>query len=108
MFFFVSKIFWMVASPISLLLFGALVGVLLGFTRHAGFGRGLALFAILALIAAATLPLGELMIAPLEDRFPTRPADLPPPGGIIVLGGAIDDGVSAARARLSSTTTANG
>jgi uncharacterized SAM-binding protein YcdF (DUF218 family) len=96
-FFVVSKIFWMFASPINLLLFAALVGVLLCFGRHARFGRGLALIAILILGAAATLPLGMFLIAPLEDRFPLPPPDLPPPEGIIVLGGAIDDQVSAAR-----------
>jgi uncharacterized SAM-binding protein YcdF (DUF218 family) len=95
-FFVVSKIFWMFASPINLLLFGALAGVLLCFGRHAGFGRGLALTAMLILIAAATLPLGVLLIAPLEDRFPLPPPDLPPEG-IVVLGGAINDGVSQAR-----------
>ena len=34
-----------------------------------------------------------LLIAPLEDRFPVPPPDLPPPEGIIVLGGAIDDAI---------------
>ena len=97
MFFFVSKIFWMVASPINLLLFAALIGVLLCYGRRAGLGRGLALVAILILVAAATLPVGKLLIAPLEDRFPLPPPDLAPPEGIIVLGGAIDDGVSKAR-----------
>jgi uncharacterized SAM-binding protein YcdF (DUF218 family) len=96
-FFFASKLFWMIASPVNLLLFAALIGVLLCFGRRARFGRGLALIAILVLIAAATLPLGMLLIAPLEDRFPVPPQDLPPPEGIIVLGGAIDDGVSQAR-----------
>jgi uncharacterized SAM-binding protein YcdF (DUF218 family) len=96
-FFFASKLFWMIASPVNLLLFAALIGVLLCFGRRARFGRGLALIAILVLIAAATLPLGMLLIAPLEGRFPVPPQDLPPPEGIIVLGGAIDDGVSQAR-----------
>jgi uncharacterized SAM-binding protein YcdF (DUF218 family) len=96
-FFFASKIFWMLASPINLLLFATLLGVLLCFGRHARFGRGLALIAILVLLAAAALPLGVLLIAPLEDRFPLPPSDLQPPEGIVVLGGAIDDQVSAAR-----------
>jgi uncharacterized SAM-binding protein YcdF (DUF218 family) len=96
-FFFASKIFWMIASPINLLLFAALIGVLLCSGRRAPFGRGLGLAAVLILLAAAILPLGMLLIAPLEDRFPLPPPDLPPPEGIIVLGGAIDDQVSAAR-----------
>jgi uncharacterized SAM-binding protein YcdF (DUF218 family) len=97
MFFFASKIFWMFASPINLLLFGALVGVLLCFGRRARFGRALALAAIAVLVAAATLPLGVVLIAPLENRFPSPPPNLAPPYGIIVLGGAIDDATSAAR-----------
>jgi uncharacterized SAM-binding protein YcdF (DUF218 family) len=96
-FFIASKIVWMLASPIDLLLVGALVGALLGYGRHARYGRALALAAILILAAAATSPIGLLLIAPLEDRFPPPPADLPPPEGIIVLGGAIDDMASAAR-----------
>jgi uncharacterized SAM-binding protein YcdF (DUF218 family) len=96
-FFIASKIFWMLASPVNLLLLGALVGVLLCYGGRARFGRGLALAAILALLAVALLPLRALLMAPLEDRFPQPPADLTPPYGIIVLGGAIDDPISAAR-----------
>jgi len=96
-FFVVSKIFWTIASPINLLLFGALIGVVLCYGRRARFGRALALTAILILLAAAILPLGRALIAPLEDRFPMPPSDLASPAGIIVLGGAIDDTTSAAR-----------
>jgi uncharacterized SAM-binding protein YcdF (DUF218 family) len=89
----------MLASPINLLLFGALVGVMLSGSRRARFGRALALAAIVVLIAAAMLPLGALLIAPLENRFPDPPADMASPAGIIVLGGAIDDATSAARSQ---------
>ena len=101
MFFVVSKIFWMFASPINLLLFGALAGVLLCYTRHKRFGRALALAAILILAAAAILPVGKILIAPLEDRFPSPPSDLAEPAGIIVLGGAIDEVTSAARGQTT-------
>jgi uncharacterized SAM-binding protein YcdF (DUF218 family) len=97
MFFIASKIFWMLASPINLLLLGALVGLLLCYGRRARFGRALGLAAILLLCAAATLPLGVILIAPLENRFPLPPTESPPPYGIVVLGGAIDDRASAAR-----------
>lgn len=96
-FFIFSKTLWMVASPINLLLFGALAGVLMSYGRRALFGRVLALTAILILLAAAILPAGMLLIAPLEDRFPIPSLDLAAPDGIIVLGGAIDDVTSAAR-----------
>ena len=97
MFFVASKIFWMAASPVSLLLIGALLGALLCFGRHARFGRWLALAAILILFSLAMSPIGQALIAPLEDRFPQPAADLAPPEGIIVLGGAIDDEASRAR-----------
>jgi len=96
-FFVASKIFWMVASPISLLLFGALIGVVLCFSRYVRLGRGLALAAILLLFAAATLPLSVVLLVPLENRFPQPSADMNPPYGIIVLGGAINDTLSVAR-----------
>jgi uncharacterized SAM-binding protein YcdF (DUF218 family) len=96
-FFVASKIFWMLASPINLLLFGALAGVVLCYGRHARFGRGLALTAILILLALATLPFRALLLVPLENRFPEPSSDLQPPYGIIVLGGAINDAMSAVR-----------
>jgi uncharacterized SAM-binding protein YcdF (DUF218 family) len=96
-FFVASKLFWMLASPINILLFGALVGVTLCYGRHARFGRRLALAAILILLAVATLPLRVVLLAPLEDRFPQPSPDMKPPYGIVVLGGAIDDVTSAAR-----------
>lgn len=97
MFFVASKIFWMFASPITLLLVGGVVGALLCFSRHPRLGRWLALTAIFVLFAAAVLPLGDLMMAPLENRFPPPPADLGGPAGVIVLGGAIDDLASRSR-----------
>jgi uncharacterized SAM-binding protein YcdF (DUF218 family) len=96
-FFIASKIFWTLASPINLLLFGALVGLLLAYGRHARFGRALALAAILILVAAANSPISVILIGPLEDRFPPPPVDLPAPEGIVVLGGGLDDEASATR-----------
>ncbi len=106
MFFVVSKIFWMIASPVDLLLIGALLGALLCFGRHARFGRWLALAGILILFAVAVSPIGEELVAPLEDRFPQPAADLAPPEGIIVLGGALDD--EASRARGQTVFDVNG
>ena len=97
MFFIASKMFWMLASPVNLLLDGMLAGVILCYTRYAWIGRGLALAATLILLAITTLPLAGALLAPLENRFPQPSADLPPPNGIVVLGGAISDPLSAAR-----------
>ncbi len=97
MFFVVSKIYWILASPIRLLLIVAIVGVILSARRHAQAGPALALTALALLAAAAMTPLGFLLVAPLEDRFPEPPADLAAPDGIIVLGSAVNDEISSAR-----------
>jgi uncharacterized SAM-binding protein YcdF (DUF218 family) len=96
-FFAVSKIFWMVASPIVLLQAAALLGALFSAGRYARTGRAAAIGAILLMTAAAVTPIGLLLIAPLENRFPLPPDDMPPPDGIIILGGAINDALSRAR-----------
>ena len=99
MFFLASKILWIVTAPVNVALDAALVGVLL-MRRAPRFGRALAILAIGALIVAGASPLGMLMIRPLEDRFPSPPADAPAPYGIVVLGGGLDDGVSVARGQV--------
>lgn len=100
MFFVTSKLFWMFASPVDLLMIAALLGVLFSVGRHARTGRRVAIGALVILIAASTTPIGALLMAPLEDRFPQPPADMAPPYGIIILGGAINDGASKARGQI--------
>ncbi len=97
MFFVVSKIYWILASPIRLLLIVAIVGAVLSARRHVQAGLALALTALALLAVAATTPLGLLLVAPLEDRFPEPPTDLAAPDGIIVLGSAVYDEISSAR-----------
>ena len=101
MFFVLSKVLWTLAAPTNLLLGSAAVGSL---AARAGrrWGAGLAVGATLALVACGTLPVGRLILRPLEDRFPV-PAidDGPAPAGIVVLGGAIDQVVGAARGQVT-------
>jgi uncharacterized SAM-binding protein YcdF (DUF218 family) len=97
LFFIASKIFSMLLSPRAVLLMAALLGVLWSKGRFARTGRAIALVAILVLIVAAMTPLGPILVSPLEDRFPQPPPGLPPPYGIIVLGGALNGPTSRAR-----------
>ena len=96
MFFIASKVFWGLASPVTLLLILAFLGILLSL-RRPGIGRALTAASLLVLIAAAETPLGLLLVRPLEDRFSTPPADMPPPDGVIILGSAVNGATSAAR-----------
>ncbi|MCI0465981.1 MAG: YdcF family protein [Beijerinckiaceae bacterium] len=100
MFFTISKIFWLVAEPVSFAILAGVLGFLLGSTRFARLGRILMAGAIVLLAACLLTPLGALLLRPLEDRFPQPPVKIPEPAGIIVLGGAVDTVRSEARGRL--------
>ena len=98
MFFIASKALWFFAAPSALLILGALIGAAYS-ARRSGQLLALGCLAILLVIGAA--PAGALLIGPLENRFPAPPADAPPPYGVIVLGGAIDEDISAARGQTT-------
>lgn len=88
MFFYPSKLFWLMAAPTNALVLLALFGSLLLFTRFARLGRWLGLGAAIGLLAMSAGPLGYWLMRPLEDRFPRPP--LPEDvAGILVLGGAV-------------------
>ena len=55
------------------------------------------------LVACAFLPLSEVLVSSLENRFPVQRGDILPPAGIIVLGGATDENVEAARGQVTLT-----
>jgi uncharacterized SAM-binding protein YcdF (DUF218 family) len=99
LFFIVSKIVWLFASPLHFLLLCLIVGLLLApLWRH---GRTLALGAAAGLALITFTPASALLLRPLEDRFPVRSATMTPPKGIIVLGGAVDEKVTAARDQVA-------
>lgn len=89
--FVLSKLFWSVAEPATTLLAIWLAGSVLLFTRWIRFGRALTVLSCVVTLANAMLPIGQLVLKPLEDRFPpliSLPAQV---DGIIVLGGVVDD-----------------
>jgi uncharacterized SAM-binding protein YcdF (DUF218 family) len=95
MFFILSKIFEFVVTPVHLAIFAGTLGVALGLTRHKKTGRALAAVAIALLLLIGFSPLPDLLALPLEERFAPPPADAPAPDGIIVLGGSVDEKMSA-------------
>jgi uncharacterized SAM-binding protein YcdF (DUF218 family) len=97
MFFVASKLLWVFADPFSVIMLPGLVGLVLCLTRFARLGRTLCVVTVLLLAIACFSPLGGIFLRPLEDRFPLPGKDLPAPTGIIVLGGALDEDLTAAR-----------
>jgi uncharacterized SAM-binding protein YcdF (DUF218 family) len=95
--FIISKVLWLLLAPSVLLLVLAWLGVLLVVWHRRRAGLACLIVALGALALIALLPIGDAMLAPLENRFPevtALPADVT---GIIVLGGAVETDLSAAR-----------
>jgi uncharacterized SAM-binding protein YcdF (DUF218 family) len=94
MFFVASKTFGLLLLPTNFLIALGLFAALLLLTRFAAFGRGLLVIVILVLAIAGLSPLGNILLSPLESRFPAWDASRGAPDGIVVLGGPIDADVS--------------
>jgi uncharacterized SAM-binding protein YcdF (DUF218 family) len=94
MFFMLSKTFGLLALPTNFMIVLGLVGAILTLTRFARLGRGLMAVAIVLLAVAGFTPIGNLVLAPLEDRFPAWDPAEGAPDGIVVLGGPIDPDLS--------------
>jgi uncharacterized SAM-binding protein YcdF (DUF218 family) len=101
MFFVLSKVIYFLITPSNLLILASLLGaLLLAATRLRRTGATLALAGTVGLALAGFFPLSELVLLPLEQRFPAYPEDGPAPTGIIMLGGGIETGLSDARRQV--------
>lgn len=110
MFFLLSKLIWIVTAPVTLMLVLVLAGGIAAgsrVSRRARAGRRAAALGAVLLVSCGSLPVGPLLLRPLEDRFPPAPADLPPPTGFVVLGGSTDEAITLARKRVTVTTSAD-
>jgi uncharacterized SAM-binding protein YcdF (DUF218 family) len=101
MFFFLSKILGFFALPSNVLVAIGLVGLILLCTRFTRLASWLIVTSIVLIAICGLSPLGNVLILPLEQRFPPWDPSRGPPDGIIVLGGAIIPDVSAARGTVA-------
>jgi uncharacterized SAM-binding protein YcdF (DUF218 family) len=95
-FFALSKTIGIMLLPSNFLIGIAVAGLLLLPTRFARLGRKLVFASIVLLAICGFSPLGNLLLYPLESRFPPWDATRGAPDGIVVLGGSIDPEISAA------------
>ena len=101
MFFTLSKIFWGLAQPsllIALALVAGLALLLIGWKRSGGL---LASLGIASYVAIGVFSAGQLLMAPLENRFAYDPEIADAPDGILLLTGPIDTQLSRARGELA-------
>jgi uncharacterized SAM-binding protein YcdF (DUF218 family) len=101
MFFVLSKVLGFLAVPSNIILGIGVLGLLLFLTRFRRSGVRLMVACLLLLVIVGLLPIGMALIAMLENRFPPGKEGGPPITGIIVLGGPIDNRMSALRGSLS-------
>jgi len=101
MFFILSKVFGFATLPSNLLIEIGIIGLLLLFTPHRRLASWLVVTSIVLTAVVGWSPLGNILILPLEQRFPPWDSSRGPPDGIVVLGGAITPDVSAARGAVA-------
>ena len=92
MFFYFAKILWFVLQPSSLMVAAVIAGAVLAGTAWRRLSRWLLIGGISAMLICGLLPVSDLLMQPLENRFP-RPGpefDGASIAGIIVIGGAED------------------
>jgi uncharacterized SAM-binding protein YcdF (DUF218 family) len=93
--FIVSRSLGFFAMPSNVLLVAGLLGLILMRTKTtARAGHRLVAAAVVLLLVFGLLPLGKLLMAPLEARFPPWDAGRGAPDGIVVLGGVIEPEVA--------------
>ena len=86
----ISQIAGFAAAPSNLLPAIGLLGLIIALARPGRGGLWLASLGIGGTLIAGILPIANIMIRPLEERFPKYQEDGRPIDGIIVLSGAVD------------------
>ncbi|MBC8284496.1 MAG: YdcF family protein [Nitrospinae bacterium] len=87
-FWIISKVFWLLASPNTSIFLILLAGVCLLFFGREKLGKKLIVTATTLILLISVLPVYQILVIPLENRFPI-PEPLPEKVyGVIVLGGA--------------------
>jgi len=94
MFFILSKSVAFLLLPSNFLIILGLAGLLLMATRWRRAGIRMAGTSLVLLAIFCLLPIGDLLIRPLENRFPQWDVHRGAPHGIIVLGGKISSDLS--------------
>ena len=97
MFFVLSKTLGLFMVPSNLMASLGLIGIALLFTRFRRLASWLIVTSLVLIVFAGYSPLGNILMLPLEQRFPPWDTSRGAPDGIVVLGGAINPEISLAR-----------
>lgn len=97
MFFVLSKLLGILIIPSNFVVEIGLVGIVLLLTRFRRLASWLIVTSVVLAALAGFSPLGNVLILPLEQRFPPWDSTRGAPDGIVVLGGSIIPDLAAAR-----------
>jgi len=100
-FFTLSKALGFFALPANFLISLGLLGIILLCTRFTRLASWLIVTSVVLLAVAGFSPLGNVLILPLEQRFPPWDPSHGPPDGIVMLGGVISPEVSIRRGTIA-------
>ena len=106
MFFILSKTLGFFTLPSNFLMAVGIVGLLLLCTQFRRLASWLIVTSLVAIALAGYSPVGNLLILPLEQRFPPWNANQGAPDGIIVIGGSIAPDISVARNAIALNDSA--
>jgi uncharacterized SAM-binding protein YcdF (DUF218 family) len=106
MFFIISKTAGFFALPSNFLLAIGLLGIVLLCTRFRRLASWLVVTSLVLIAFVGLSPLGNLLILPLEQRFPPWDVSRGAPDGMVVLGGAISPEISLARGAVALNDSA--
>lgn len=107
MFFVLSKTLGIIALPLNFLIGLGVLGAILLMTRFLRLGRTLLVLSALMLAVCGFAPVGNLLLYPLESRFPAWSPSQAAPDGIIILGASIDLDMSAAHSTPVVSTSSD-
>jgi uncharacterized SAM-binding protein YcdF (DUF218 family) len=97
MFFLISKTIGVMFIPSNFLIIIGSVGLILICSRCRSLGRKLLVVCVAGFVFCGFSPIGDLLLHPIETRFPAWNPDNGAPDGIVVLGGGIDRIIAAAK-----------
>lgn len=101
MYYALSKLLWFFATPSNVILALVGIGVALHATGLTRLGQRLAATGAVLFVLFGLSPAPNWLLLPLEQRFPAWRDDGRPIAAILVLGGSIENGTSAARGQLA-------
>jgi uncharacterized SAM-binding protein YcdF (DUF218 family) len=106
MFFILSKALGFFVWPSNIFMAIGLAGLVVLCTRFTRLASWLIVTSVVLIAVAGYSPLANVLLVPLEQRFPPWDASHGVPDGVIVLGGVISAEVSAARKSITLEETA--